>query len=124
MGLLQDEEQRQEQAKRRQQKAAVVLFQATLIFSVFFVLSLFLVLELDGVGLLRWINRHPAFSAKYNPHHWLTRAIAWAVVLLLVEKAWKVLSLLAERVALWRGYWRGWISPKSQPSQTDRERLE
>ncbi len=72
MGLLEDEQQRRDQQQSRRQQIIATIFKAIFLLTlpiIFCLLLLLLALDLGGVGFLKWVDQHPGFAARYNPHH-------------------------------------------------------
>jgi hypothetical protein len=108
MGLLEDEEQRRSQRLLRQQQAVSTVPKLLLLLTlpvIFCLLVLLFALEAGGLDILNWFDHHPAASSRYNPHHWVTRILAWAIILLFLHRAWRVVSICAKRLSLW---WKVW----------------
>ena len=108
MGLLEGEEQRCIQRQHKQAKIVSTTFKALfclILPLIFCLLLLLLAVDLGGLDFLTWIDRHPAFASKYNPHHWLTKAVAWAIIILLAYHTWRFLSFSARKSALWWELW-------------------
>ncbi len=94
---------------RRQQWVLSVAFKAIFLLFVFvllFVIVAVIAIEVGGFDFLKWMGQHPAFSAKYNPHQWLSRGLALLILLLLVHKIWLILSFYVKRLLVWWSLWR------------------
>ena len=111
MGLLEDEEQRRSQRQLQQQKTVSAVSKMFLIFMlavVFCLLLLLFALEVGGVDILAWFDHHPAASSRYNPHHWVTRILAWTIIFLFLKNVWRFGFFCITRLSLW---WKVWHEP-------------
>lgn len=109
MGFLDERERQRSRLLRRRQRVVSITFKTIFLMFVavlLCVMAAIVAVDLGGISFLKWIDQHPAFAARYNPHHWLSRGIALLVIFLLAQKVWLVLSLSVKRLIIWCDWWR------------------
>ena len=110
MGLLEDAERRRADGLRWQQRLLLVSAQGVFLlivaaFLLFLAVAavVMVAVEFGHWGYLAWAGRHPALVARYDPHHWLSRAVALVALLSLAHAVCRGLSEMLRRQlpALW-----------------------